>query len=140
MPLKGLRSIIRKCSEIAYGMLFVNKLGLEEGITSWDLKNRIPRQKLHIIYLQILRTVGLNLVNTSKSMFISNSGVDLTNFVHVHEVLEVSGSSGIDTNKGFSKDRENDRSDHGYLFVVLPYESSCLSVHPSPFVQPRKGK
>ena len=30
------------------GIAFLNKLGLDEGITSWDLKNRIPRQKLPI--------------------------------------------------------------------------------------------
>ena len=27
------------------GMFFLNKLCLDEGVTSWDLKNRIPRRK-----------------------------------------------------------------------------------------------
>ena len=30
------------------GYVFPKKLGLDEGITSWQLKNRIPRQKLYI--------------------------------------------------------------------------------------------
>jgi len=30
------------------GYVFPNKLGLDEGITSWDLKIRIPRRKLRI--------------------------------------------------------------------------------------------
>ena len=33
---------------ILIGYVFPNKLGFNEGITSWDLKNRIPRQKLPI--------------------------------------------------------------------------------------------
>jgi hypothetical protein len=31
---------------IGTGTLFMNNLGLDEGITSWDLKHRNPRQKL----------------------------------------------------------------------------------------------
>ena len=30
------------------GDVFLNKLGLDAGIGSWDLKNRIPREKLRI--------------------------------------------------------------------------------------------
>ena len=30
------------------GYAFPKQLGLDEGITSWDLKNRIPRQKLRV--------------------------------------------------------------------------------------------
>jgi len=38
---------IGKLNEVI-GYAFVKKLGLDEGITSWDLKNRIPRRKLRI--------------------------------------------------------------------------------------------
>ena len=35
-------------NSIFIGYVFPRKLGLDEGITSWDLKHRIPRQKLPI--------------------------------------------------------------------------------------------
>ena len=48
-PIQGINKEIRGFPSNLVGYVFPKKLGLDSKITSWDLKNRIPREKLYIL-------------------------------------------------------------------------------------------